>query len=279
MGMDTVVTIEPIKRVVTAMDVDEVARWLTQWADDPKFQQDLKAEKALKFFKNARRLTDNWVRRIEQLRLIRADLMKNTMDAARGAFEFEAAQARMAAQEAFVSNAARMAAVEGTKGTLVAGAGTTVLAIVVPIVGMIAVQVALGAPYYQARKKAEEEGYSTGFAEGFVTGLLHWELRFAIDRFWDNAVARNLYDDAIPRIRANSHNQGLIDGRAAGIAKNDEEKKDYLRGLRVLANTSTAGWTPKSDNWLERAQARQVQISYVIALAAAARRSGIIALV
>ena len=140
-----------------------------------------------------------------------------------------------------VAHASRMAALNATataaKGTLVAGAATTALCVGVPVVGMVAVQVALGAPYYQAREKARKNGYTSGFAKGLITGLLKWELKFAIERFWDNAVRHHPMDNAIPRIDANSHNQGLIDGRAAGMAKNDEEKKDYLLALRLLTKS------------------------------------------
>jgi hypothetical protein len=246
----------------------------------------LKNEVAWRFFIDARNRTAGWIERINYLRIMNPtylDFLKVTSGAgaARGGdIAFQMAWARMQAQEAYLAHSARTAALNATasaaEGSLVAGAGTTVAAIVIPIVGMIAVQVALGAPYYQARERAKEEGYASGFAKGFITGLLQWELRFAIDRFWDNAKSRNPADEMMPTIRANSHNQGLMDGRQAGLAKDDGVKKSYLRALRILSNPSTAGWTSRSDDWMEQMRARQVQISYVIEMAVAARKYGIL---
>jgi len=251
----------------------EAVEWIRWWHADPAHQAFLRHERALQFFKDLPRLTSAWVERIRYVRNVAPEFARS-ISLARGGIAYEAAMARLAAQEAFVSHAARIAALDAaataTEGTLVAGAGTTVAVVVVPVVAMIAVQVALGAGYYEAREQARKDGYNLGFAKGFITGLLNWELRFTIERFWDDAVARNDYDEAIPKIRANAHNQGLIHGRTAGLAKPDADKKNYLLGLRKLTTTSTAGWTPKSDNWMDRAQARQVQISYVIALATAA---------
>ena len=141
---------------------------------------------------------------------------------------------------------------------------------------MVAVQVALGAGYYEAREQAKKAGFNTGFGLGFITGLLQWELRFAIDRFWDNAVSKNAFDELIPVIRANSHNRGLMAGRVAAVAKTDAEKKQYLRGLKKVTVVSAASWTSRSDDWMEQMRARQVQISYVIELAVAARNHQII---
>ena len=121
-----------------------------------------------------------------------------------------------------------------------------------------------------------KEGYASGFSKGFITGLLQWELRFTIDRFWDNAVGKNGFDESLPAIRAASQNNGLIKGRLAGLAKDDGEKKRYLLGLHKLTTTSKAGWTSRNDDWMEKMRARQVQISYVIDLQAAALKSGLI---
>jgi hypothetical protein len=197
-----------------------------------------------------------------------------------GSFTYQAAVAKLAAEEALVSHAARIAAANAAanaaKGTLVAGAGTTVAAVVIPVVAMAAVGVALGAGYYEAREEAKKEGHQSGFAKGFITGLLQWELRFTIERFWDNAVGKNGFDESLPVIRAASHNNGLLKGRMAALAKTDPEKKECLLGLHKLTRTSKAGWSPRSDDWNERMRARQVQLSYVIALAAAAQTHGII---
>jgi hypothetical protein len=253
---------------------------LVKWLADPVYRAFVSHERAMQFFNAIPKATAAWIARIQYLKLTNPAYLKFVIESVRGTFAFDAAVARMAAQEAALTQAARMAALNATaaatKGTLVAGAGTTIAAVVVPVIGMIAVQMALGAGYYQAREQARKEGYAIGFSKGFITGLLKWELRFTIERFWDNAVGKNAADEAIPKIRANAHNQALIDGRVAGLAKNDEEKKDYLLGLHQMTTTSKAGWTSRSDDWMEQMRARQVQISYVIALAGAAQKNDIV---
>ena len=222
--------------------------------------------------------TPRWIARIRYLRMMGMD---SYIEDLAGSFigrsaAFQNAMSQIAAEETAASMAAADAAAVAAEGTLVAGAGTTAAAIALPVVAMAAVAVALGAPYYQARQKAKKDGYASGFSKGFITGLLKWELRFTIERFWDDAVDKNGFDEVLPTIRANSHNKGLLEGRVAGITKTDDEKKAYLRGLHKLVKTSQEGWTPRSDDWMERMRARQVQISYVIDLATAATKHGLI---
>jgi hypothetical protein len=182
---------------------------------------------------------------------------------------FQQALSRLAAEEAVLQAGAR--AVTPLSSTIGVAAG-----VILPVVGMVAVQMALGAGYYEAREKAKKEGYATGFARGFITGLLAWELRFTIDRFWDNAVSQNAFDESMPGIRANAHNRGLVEGRIAAVAKTDTERKEYLRGLYKLTVVSTAGWTSRSNDWMEQMRARRVQIDYVIELSTAAKKHGIV---
>jgi len=238
---------------------------------------------ALEFFRSLPGATERWVARIGYLRSAGmdgyiAELGSSTL--AGQDVAFQSALGKIAANEATVSHAASIAeanaAASAAEGTLTAGAGTTTAAIVLPAISVIAVSMALGAPVYQAREEARKEGYITGFATGFVTGLLDWDLRFTISRFWDQAARHNPVDGQMPIIRAHSYNQGLIKGRIAGLAKAPNEKRAYLRGLRRLAHPSSAGWQPRSDNWMEKARARQVQISYVIDLMGAAVRSRLI---
>ena len=56
----------------------------------------------------------------------------------------------------------------------------------------------------------------------------------------------------------------------------DPQKKEYLRALKKLTSVSSAGWSARSDDWMEQMRARQVQIGYVIDLAAAAVRNDIL---
>src|SRR5262249_34027284 len=79
---------------------------------------------------------------------------------------------RQTAARALALAEAEAAAAEGT---LVAGVGTTLAAVALPVVGMVAVQVALGAPYYEAREAAKTEQTEIGFGRGFVMGLLEWK--------------------------------------------------------------------------------------------------------
>jgi hypothetical protein len=223
--------------------------------------------------------TPAWIARIRYLRMMGMDSYIEDMAASflgKPGGPLQAALTEIAAEEQAVTIAAADAAATAAEGTLIAGAGTTVAAIALPVIAMAAVGVALGAGYYQAREEARKHGYDLGFAEGFVTGLLNWELRFTIDRFWDKAVDKNSFDEVIPSIRAKAHNKGMLKGRAAAIALTDKAKKTYLRGLHKLTKTSSAGWTSRSDDWMEQMRARQVQISYVMELATAAMKHGII---
>jgi len=276
MAAETVVTIADSATGAAESHFMEIVEWIRWWDADPVHRAFLKHEEALAFFRGIPAQTRAWIERIRFVKEAVPEYLETLTANARGGFAFEAATARMAAQEAFIRHAALNAAAEAAEGTLVAGTGTTVAAVVVPVVAMVAVQAALGAGYYQARQQAKKEGYAMGFAKGFITGLLQWEARFTIDRFWDNAVNQNPYDEQLPTIRANAHNEALIHGRVAGLAKKDADKKNYLLGLRKLTHASAAGWTPRSDDWLERERARQVQLSYVIALATAAMKHKII---
>ena len=240
-----------------------------------------RANEAWFFFKGLPQQTAAWVARIQELRSMRAlGYLAELAETNATNVAYQSAVARLAAQEAFVAHAAEIAAADAAataaEGTLVAGAGTTAAAIVVPVIAMVAVGVALGAPYYQAREEAKKEGHASGFSKGFITGLLKWDLRFTIDRFWDNALNKNGFDEMLPTIRASAHNKGLLEGRIAGLAKTDPEKKTYLLGLHKLTRTSKAGWLPRSDEWMERMRARQVQITYEIDLAVAATKHGMI---
>jgi hypothetical protein len=239
-----------------------------------------RARGAQAFFSNLPRQTAAWMARIRYLRAMNYGeaYIEALGEGAIGAKDvaFHSAMGKMAAEEAYVAHTAAMAEATAAEGTLVAGAGTTVACIVLPVIAMAAVGVALGAPYYQAREEAKKRGYASGFSKGFVTGLLGWELRFTIDRFWDDALDQNGFDEALPKIRANAHNNGLLKGRVAGLAKATEERKSYLRALRKLGRTSSSGWLPRSDDWMERMRARNVQISYVIDMATAATGKGMI---
>lgn len=239
------------------------AEWLA-WA---------RARGAQRFFATIGEQTATWVSRIRYLRAAGyGEAYITAIGEGIGSkfVGFHSAMGKLAAEEAYLTHSALMAEAAAAEGTLVVGTATVTVVAVMPIVALVAVGMALGAPYYQARKEAEKEGFMSGFSKGFITGLLEWELRFTIDRFWDNALSKNSFYEDLPKIRAASHNNGLIQGRVAGLAKTPSERKQYLKGLRWLTKTSTSGWLSRSDDWMEKARARNVQISYVIDLAGTA---------
>jgi hypothetical protein len=94
-------------------------------------------------------------------------------------------------------------------------------------------------------------------------GLLDWTWGQARDRFGRWSVIRiNAMDEATDVIRVNAYNRGLRAGYDFAATLSADEKKAYLRQIRKFGGIRV----PKS--W-----SRDDQISYVIALAAAALRS------
>lgn len=136
-----------------------------------------------------------------------------------------------------------------------------------PVVAMAGVFVALGSGYAAARAIVANENAASGFSQGFVMGLLQWEWRHAVDRFRMPLLRINRFDGASDVIRVNAYHGGLKAGWAAGSALDATAKKAYLTKLRKLgAVQGPKAWSPDKD------AARNQQISYVIALAAAGRR-------
>lgn len=182
---------------------------------------------------------------------------------------------RQAAARALVLAEAEAVAAEGTLLTGY-GIGTTVAIYALPIVGMIAVGLALGAGLYQAREAAKKEEFASGFARGFVMGLLKWT--------WDWAVARfpphfkpNPFDPDMHEIQATAYLDGMQQGFLAGTAMTKDMKKLYLLKLRQLSGASTAGWEARSFDQLAQELAKRVQINFVVEMAGAARKHGLIA--
>jgi hypothetical protein len=131
---------------------------------------------------------------------------------------------------------------------------------------MAGVFAALGSGYAAAREIARDENTKLGFSEGFVMGLLGWEWHHARDRFGRFGLLRVYHtDEALNVIRVNAYNGGLKAGYVAAAALSDSAKKTYLSKIRKMARSAQAG------NW-----DRNDQISYVIELATAGLRYGII---
>jgi hypothetical protein len=161
------------------------------------------------------------------------------------------------------------------EGTLLAGVGVEIAAVALPVIAVVAVGVALGAPYLQAREAAKKEETVSGFSHGFIMGLLEWKWEWAV-RLFPGYFPPNPYDPAMAQIRALAYLNGMQTGFLAGASLPRAAKKLYLLKLHTLVTTSKVGWTARSDAWQEQMRARRVQISYVIDLAVAARKYGII---
>jgi len=140
------------------------------------------------------------------------------------------------------------------------GGGGALLAGVLPPVLQAGVFVALGAPYYEARKLVQSERAQSGFSQGWVAGLLKWQWSHVASRFNAKNLRTNPFDEHIDALGADAFNAGMIGGYAAGLAIPNDMKKAYLTKLRALTGITTpADWN------------RASQISYVIALASKAR--------
>jgi len=146
-----------------------------------------------------------------------------------------------------------------------------------PVIAMAGVFAALGSGYAAARDAAREENSASGFAEGFITGILGWQWQQTASRFGRRYLVINQADEAMDVIRVKYYNGGLKAGYAAGAALNPAARKAYLSRIRAITGAQIpGGWSAGSDDWSERMRAQQVQTSYVIQLATAARRSNII---
>ncbi|MGI6419859.1 MAG: hypothetical protein ACOX1P_29845 [Thermoguttaceae bacterium] len=173
----------------------------------------------------------------------------------------------------------QLAIAEGTTGVTMASAGTllgtgaagAVAALAVPVVGMVGVFAALGSGYQEARNQARNENTISGFAQGFVTGILDWQWHHAASRFGRRYLRINAADEAMDSIRVTAYNGGLKTGFRAGSALPAAAKKAYRITLRKLANRQDAGQWSKNED-----QARLQQVDYVIALATAGLRHGVI---
>ncbi|HKV77569.1 MAG TPA: hypothetical protein VJP02_05490 [Candidatus Sulfotelmatobacter sp.] len=156
---------------------------------------------------------------------------------------------------------------DATHGGLIAGgeaAGGLALTAGLPIVTMAGVFVALGSGYAAAREDVRNWNSRTGFAEGFVMGLLGW----------NPLQVRGLFERRTPRVSAvyelnviamNAYNRGLATGWTAAKVLPLAAQKAFLARLRAAADHPSPGsWT------------RNDQISYVIELAMAGLKKTII---
>lgn len=151
----------------------------------------------------------------------------------------------------------------------VAGAGAAGI-IVISIAVAVGVYVALGAGYYEARKRVRARGFMTGYSRGFVMGILNWKWPTAAARFIAKRPYLNAMDQNAGQMEAAANNEGLFVGYCLGAAAPEEAKKRYRIALRRLARrTDDSAWSKNAII------ARNQQIDYVIALAGAGVKHGV----
>jgi hypothetical protein len=107
------------------------------------------------------------------------------------------------------SGTSRVATLQGVGALGIAGVCIAVAA---------GVYLALGAPYYEARKRAQERGFIRGFSRGFVTGILNWKWPIAWDRMRLRVAYMNAADPVAGRIEADANNEGLFIGFCLGTS-------------------------------------------------------------
>ncbi len=147
--------------------------------------------------------------------------------------------------------------------------GGAIAAGAIPVAVAVGVWVALGAGYYQARQIVRQENTMSGFSQGLVCGLLRWTYDQTLDRFRRPTLHINQFDRQTDEIRVTSYIEGLRKGFTAGTLMPRAAVKPFLARLRQLANLPPM----TAEDWNGR---RNTQISYVIALAGAGRRHGLV---
>ena len=173
---------------------------------------------------------------------------------------------RLQAGAAEARAAALMAEINKLRAaSLIAGGGSLVLTLGVPIAAWVAVWVVMGAPYVQAQTLVKNENFKSGFSHGYVIGLLMWEWSHAVSRFGKFSPQFNAADRSLGFVAANAYNGGLRTGyEHARWLLPDDLKKNVLGQLKSLSPNTRAG------NWT-----RLDQIDYVIALASAGRKNNV----
>ncbi len=172
-----------------------------------------------------------------------------------------------------------VAAARGTSvAATISGAAGLATTLGIPLVVAAGTWVMLGAGYYQARQEVRQKGFMSGFSQGFVMGVLNWGWHHAVSLFAKRFVIRkNAFDPVMDREEALGYNEGLIKGWAAGAGvprrfmRDKDVRKAYRIALRRLADRRDTGpWSTNED------EARLQQSGYVIELAAAGVRHGLI---
>lgn len=188
-----------------------------------------------------------------------------------GLYSF-AAVARAGLLDAYYGNI--IALYEMSQGGLMfsgAAAASFALTAGLPVLTAVGCWVALGSGYYEARQIAKKNETMSGFSQGFVTAILGWKWNQVTSRFQRLHLNINQFDSAMDSIRVNSYHAGLKTGFLAGIVLPPEMRKEYSKKIRRAGNVhGPKEWSRDSD------VARNQQISYVIEMATAAVRHGIL---
>jgi hypothetical protein len=183
-----------------------------------------------------------------------------------------AALARAGLLDAYYTNI--LALYDVTQGGLMytgAAAGGLALTAGLPIITAVGAWVALGSGYYQAREEAKKEETMSGFSQGFVMAISGWRWSHVVPLFRRPLLRINKFDETMDVIRVNSYHEGLKRGFLTGTVLSEETRKAYRRKIKEAGNVhGPSEWSRNDD------EKRNQQISYVIAMAGAARRYGII---
>jgi hypothetical protein len=203
------------------------------------------------------------------LESVTADYLRQ-LDKVSGLFTMAAA-ARAGVLNTYYANI--LALFDATQGGLLYGgaaAGSLALTAGVPIVTAVGVWVALGSGYYQAREEAKKEEAMSGFSQGFVMAILKWDWSHVTARFQRPYLSINKFDEQMNAIRVNSYHGGLMRGFLAGKVLPDD--------VKIVSKLRSAGKISAPKEWSRDSDVgRNQQISYVIELAASARRNNLIA--
>ena len=140
----------------------------------------------------------------------------------------------------------------------VAGVG---LAVAGPIVGMVGIFMALGAPYEEAETEIKNEATANGFSQGLVAGFLRMSGSTVNSLFVvHDIIPHNEFDPHADVVEANAYNRGLVAGFTLAKYASDEEKKSFVLEIRQFTGDVAVG------DWQDRDK-----INYVIEYAAKLR--------
>jgi hypothetical protein len=142
----------------------------------------------------------------------------------------------------------------------------------IPVAAAVGTWVALGSGYYEARQIVKQKAALSGFADGFVAGILEWKGPQVANILGVRSVMRkNSFDSEADVFEAKGYNEGLTKGFALGSVAPADAKKVYRIHLRRLAGIRASGaWSRNAD------EARSQQRNYVKFLAIAGLKHGII---